>query len=344
VRIKQIILYHIPLNNLDTAMTPKNTRMPLQRALSDSSAVTKGSLRSSSIFNVEHATAVDSVKTVHCLEDELVKLRDSTKDALQQAWEEVEVLQQQCASHLDITTQLEADFMETKKKENYWHKRCLEAEMKSMQNNTSESSLLSTKSVLTVEGGSYTGWPSAKGFARGIQRQASIDTLDHFGKKNTRPALGDRSMSVQGTSTNNLICDDDDDYVVNLKTKVTSRESAVRSLERTVAQHVKAMHTMQAEMQCMMEAQRIKEKNAQANYLRKEDIIVKEITSLHQDLDTKLKIIASQKKRIKEYKVYIKELTNELERSLQILQVAEPEISPVKIRQKKQVEKGKLGA
>ena len=64
---------------------------------------------------------MESVRTVHSLEGELVRLRESTKDALQQAWEEVETLQQQCAAHLEITTQLESDFVETKKKEEYWH-------------------------------------------------------------------------------------------------------------------------------------------------------------------------------------------------------------------------------
>jgi hypothetical protein len=43
-----------------------------------------------------------TVKTVQALEAELIRLRESTKDALKQSWEEVETLQQQCAAHLDI--------------------------------------------------------------------------------------------------------------------------------------------------------------------------------------------------------------------------------------------------
>ena len=110
-------------------------------------------------FHGEVAT-MESVRTVHSLEGELVRLRESTKDALQQAWEEVETLQQQCAAHLEITTQLESDFIETKKKEEYWHKRCLEAEKQLMQNaaDTPPSSKLS----LGSQEKNFIAWPSIR--------------------------------------------------------------------------------------------------------------------------------------------------------------------------------------
>jgi len=85
----------------------------------------------------------------------------------------------------------------------------------------------------------------------------------------------------------------------------------------------------------MMEAQRIKEKNAEASYLRKEDAMEKQITALHEAVEEKAKLIVSQKKRVSEYKVYIKELTHELERVLKILQVAEKKginLRPTKIK------------
>jgi len=304
-------------------------KAPVQRTVSDISAVTYHSLHSSSLFPGESAT-IESVRTVHCLEAELVKLRESTKDALQQAWEEVEILQQQCASHLEMTTQLEADFMKTKKKEHYWHKRCLEAEKQYMQSNGPENSPQTSRSNLSVEVGSFIGWPSIRGFARGIHRETSADTVDG--------TLGEMSKSSLMTTSSNSW--QNDGAIADLKMKVTSRESAVESLERTVAQHVKAMHTMQSEMQCMMETQRIKEKNAQANYLRKENVIGKQMTSLHKDLEKRLKIIGSQKTRIREYKVYIKEVTRELRIALDILQGVESRgftlVEP-KSRQKKKV-------
>lgn len=80
---------------------------------------------------------------------------------------------------------------------------------------------------------------------------------------------------------------------------------------------------MQAEMQCMMETQRIKEKNAQNNFVRKESLYQKEINSLQDIAQKKTVSLASQKKKINQYKLYIGELTKELERVLTIVQKAE---------------------
>jgi cell division protein FtsL len=324
-------MYSAPPSNFLMTTT---RRSPPQRAVSDLSASTHHTLHSTSLFPGESAT-IESVRTVHCLEAELVKLRESTKDALQQAWEEVEMLQQQCASHLEITTQLEADFMETKKKEVYWHKRCLETEKQLMQSNPSEySPQLSKRSVTNIEG-IFVGWPSIRGFGRvSMNRQPSIDTIDSG--KSSKRSLDDYSARMSSSNSMKSECCDKE-LVNDLKVKLFSREQAVQSLERTVAQHVKAMHTMQSEMQCMMETQRIKEKNAQTNFLRKEDAIVKQISALHAELEKKINLVSSQKKRIGEYKVYIKEVTRELERALKILEVAKAngfEISPSKAKRR----------
>lgn len=272
---------------------------------------------------------MESVRTVHSLEAELIRLRESTKDALQQAWEEVETLQQQCAAHLEITTQLESDFVETKKREEYWHKRCLEAEKQLMQNVTDSPS--SSKRSLTSQEKNFIGWPSIR-----MMKNRSNE------ENNSRRTLGDSSVSSSQimSSCQSLRTypeDHDEERIQELEAKISSRDAAVRSLERTVAQHVKAMHTMQAEMQCMMETQRIKEKNAQANYLRKEDAMEKQITTLHDAMEEKIKLMATQKKRISEYKAYIKELTRELERVLKILKLAEKkgiELRSVKLKRK----------
>jgi cell division protein FtsL len=266
---------------------------------------------------------MESVRTVHSLEGELVRLRESTKDALQQAWEEVETLQQQCAAHLEITTQLESDFVETKKKEEYWHKRCLEAEKQLMQNVADTGNQPSSKRSLLSHEKNFISWPSIR-----MMKNRSHDD----NSSSRRTSIGSSQMM---SSCKSLAYPEEDDKVHELELKMASRDAAVQSLERTVAQHVKAMHTMQAEMQCMMEAQRIKEKNAEASYLRKEDAMEKQITALHEAVEEKAKLIVSQKKRVSEYKVYIKELTHELERVLKILQVAEKKginLRPTKIK------------
>lgn len=77
--------------------------------------------------------------------------------------------------------------------------------------------------------------------------------------------------------------------ITELETKLKDREQAIGSLEQTVEQHVKAMHSLQAEMQCMMETQRIKEKNTQAIYLRKGTFLQEQLSSLQDDIQKKEK-------------------------------------------------------
>lgn len=101
-----------------------------------------------------HSFGNEMMSVDHSLEAELIRLRESTKDALQQAWEEVETLQQQCTAHLEITAQLEQDLLETKRKEEYWHKRCLESEKLLMQTNSHD--------IRSIQEKNFVVWPSMK--------------------------------------------------------------------------------------------------------------------------------------------------------------------------------------
>ena len=259
-----------------------------------------------------------TIKTVHSLEAELIRLRESTKDALQQSWEEVETLQQQCAAHLDVTNQLEHDVVEARRKEEYWHKRCLEAEFKLLRGdkdgtnkktdvnnsdkpNKNRSNSINPMFLMT--------WPSigSKNKTEDDQNSELIEGMENYDfelEENTDPEL-------------------DDGKVVELETKLKDRESAISSLEGTVDQHVKAMHSMQAEMRCMMETQRIKEKKNQSTFHRKENFLENRISILEMDVKKKNSCISQQKKKGNDYKKYIGELAGELERVLVILQEAE---------------------
>lgn len=265
-------------------------------------------VRMSSMSMNNHAM---TVKTVHSLEAELIRLRESTKDALQQSWEEVETLQQQCAAHLDITTQLENDVIEARRKEEYWHKRCLDAEFQLLQGshdkkpekNDNSASRPSLNPMLLMT------WPSM-----GLTGFQGNDT----------PSIGeDFSLETKSEKGDNLSHQESAKAIVDLELKLQDRESAVSSLENTVERHIKAMHSMQAEMQCMMETQRIKEKKNQATFRRKESFLEEQMSTLQKEASKKDGTIASQKKRSTDYKRYIEELASELETVLTILQRAE---------------------
>lgn len=249
-------------------------------------------------------------QTIHSLEAELIRLRESTKDALQQSWEEVEALQGQCAAHLDITNQLENDIVEARRKEEYWHKRCLEAEFQLLQSNPQEqesSDNFNRKQTVQNHQNDNKAFqfnPLRMPFFKRDQDNDSID-----GSLHTHPSkFSQEDYQYQS------------EKVLELESKLQDREVAIRSLEETVERHVKTMHSMQAEMQCMMETQRIKERKSQAMFRKQESFLESQLNEMQNELETKDELMASQKKRSEEYKQYIEDLATELELVMSMLQ------------------------
>lgn len=247
----------------------------------------------------------------------MIRLRESTKDALQQSWEEVETLQQQCAAHLDVTNQLENDVVEARRKEEYWHKRCLEAEFKLLRgdqegNDKKTDGQKQHNRSHSMNPMFLMSWPSIGLKNKGQDDQDSTEEA-------AEGAVDDAFELEEEEADTEL----DSAKVLELEAKLKDRESAISSLEGTVDQHVKAMHSMQAEMRCMMETQRLKEKKNQSTFQRKENFLESRITALESDVEKKNSYISSQKKKMIDYKKYIGELAGELERVLGILQEAE---------------------
>jgi len=252
-----------------------------------------------------------NAKAVHSLEAELIRLRESTKDALQQSWDEVETLQQQCAAHLDITAQLENEIVEARRKEEYWHKRCLEAEFQLLQTDENhcdgDCKANAQKKIV-----------SARRQARSLVNPMLFMSWPMIRKEISSKSLDTKSVDSETQSLSKV-----NEKINDLEAKLDDREGAIMSLESTVERHVKAMHSMQAEMQCMMETQRIKEKKIQSNFRRKEKFLDRRITLLENENEKKDAAIKSQKRKSYEYKKYIEELASELERVLGVVQKAE---------------------
>ncbi len=256
-----------------------------------------------------------TVKTVHSLEAELIRLRESTKDALQQSWEEVEMLQQQCSAHLDITTQLENDVIEARRKQEYWHKRCLEAEFKLLQGNKNISlekgnnlarSISGSANVLKPMMGSLQSWTGLK-----IEpKEADDHSVSQMSMDHETEVLQERANEQA-------------EKIQELEVKLANRDSTIETLERTVERHEKTMHSLKAEMQCMIETQRLKEKRSKDTFSRKENFLNEQISNFQEDIQYKDKSIKSLKKRIGGYKEYIEELSAEMETMLRVLMSAE---------------------
>ena len=69
-----------------------------------------------------------AIKTVHILEAELLRLRESSEQALQQSTGEMEILVKQLDVHTYNIKKLRCNIVEAREKEDYWQKRCLDKE------------------------------------------------------------------------------------------------------------------------------------------------------------------------------------------------------------------------
>lgn len=95
------------------------------------------------------------------LAEELLWLRETSKAALQESWNEVEDLQCQCADHVDMETRLRAELTESFAGEENWRLRCLAAEeklptMPSDQESSHEDNLIKHPSIGSLHGISET--------------------------------------------------------------------------------------------------------------------------------------------------------------------------------------------
>lgn len=303
------------------------------------------------------------IKTIQTLKAELLRLRESSKKKLKRSRKEIETLKQCCATHLQSINHLENDVIEAKRKEKYWHKRCLDAEFKLLQDNNkrheSMSSCISFKNCLSETDKSNPiqiniereqGKPS---LYHDSTERAIGSTIKFVDRKSTICSVNGKSkhrvsttglcsmlgLSWQSVGKNNKVQDSEskDDHSSfeskserkqgyesseqqhcvekerELKAKLAEREYAIRSLEQSMENHVRAMHTLQAEMECRVETQRMKEEKNQVTHRQKESFLEDQLSNLKNDINKKNDLVTSQKKREDGYKKHIEKLESRLE-------------------------------
>jgi len=273
-------MFRLPLN----ASNPYSSRRSISSATSAS----------------DDATDAKGLEEKFNLDEELFRLRESTKAALQQSWDEVESLQQQCADHLQFTSQLEAQLIEVHEKEETWRLRCLTAEKKL------ESSQQTTK--LKPFRDTMRSWTNGRSVG-----------LDAVPSSQSEPNLPGAKTLISDESAQPEI----DGKIEQLSLKLSSRDIAIEGLEQTVEQHVKSMQNIQAEMLCLMETQRIKEKNITESHRRKEERLEKVVEFHRKKLVVKEACVEEHQRKLSDYRIYIEELTGELSKVLQVGQDVE---------------------
>jgi len=249
------------------------------------------------------AMCANAVEEKLNLEEELFRLRESTKAALQQSWDEVETLQQQCVVHLQFTSELEEQLMEARKNEDAWRIRCLAAEVRMQSSPEDENNhVLTANNKLNI-----------CQTMRAWSRTPNHDSITSW--KEPRLSVPQTPGEYAQSADNQK-----DEQIKELLLKLSSRHEAIISLEHTVEQHVRAMQYTQAETLCSMETQRIKEKHLSESHRRQEERLEKVVEFHRKQLIGKEASIDAHQKKLADYRIYIEELTTELAKVLQVVQ------------------------
>jgi len=104
---------------------------------------------------------------------------------------------------------------------------------------------------------------------------------------------------------------------------ISSRDQVIVSLEQTLNQELCNMQNMQAEIVCLIQAQGIKEKSLCSTHEKKEKHLEKLIKSLREKLKVNEMSTKEHNETLSACKLYIQELTAELERMLKTVKRAE---------------------
>lgn len=195
---------------------------------------------------------VTTEEDIKLLEEELSKLRNSTKQALRKSWEENEALEKKLADQDQVISRFEEEVSRARLKSQQWKARCRKAEDQlARQEEINKNIILAhqnkkngneeqTKTNEKDDNESPVIYEHGKGSLRSFMMKG-------WGKKNDKrndnhdPSQEDSSVTKEQKTPMELI--------QNLETKITSRDAAIASMEGTLQHHVRTMHTIQREVE-----------------------------------------------------------------------------------------------
>ena len=204
------------------------------------------------------------------LENELQRLRESTKQALHQSWDEVELLQEELSEHLELSAQVEADLVKSRENEEYWRKRCLEAE-----------------------------------------RLAGLDQADPAPMKFLRKlssTISNRSIIVDDiTESESELLQEKEEMIEELEKTIKDRDENIVALQCEVAKHRQTVTSMESEVRCMIETQRLRLQHQNT-----------QVQVLQSRLEKKGVHVRELDRKLVAYKNYVDELATEIENTLSL--------------------------
>jgi len=269
------------------------------------------------------------------LAEKLLRFREQSKTELQKSWDEVESLYRKRANYVKIKSQLEKSLKESAEREKMWRSRCLEAEaavthkskQKVLQHRNNTSSFrynmhLSSSRKLRRIDEAHTAESDEIISQSSEQRQLSYTGMSKRPtaslSNNTSPQkLSNDTEIGQSTQFSLKKKNQFSDLILQL----SSRDLIIASLEGVLNELYNHIQTVRLEMECLIEAQHIKEKNL----LSSDSIVRKQL--LQEKLLKKVELsnncVKQRERATLDSKNCIEDLANELEHLLKLVKIAE---------------------
>jgi len=228
---------------------------------------------------LKYRPSASNTPAVDQLKDELPRLHKVRRNALQQSWDELDILHKKCARHTEVISQHDNVIEQMRKKEKIWQGRCLAAEATLLEKSKARSSIRGafplSKLLENPQRSRRRLIFPQKPNDKAKSKEMSEQTLSRHYKK---LSLTETLQSWVGRN------DDHYEIPIELLLKIHSRDEAISSLEQTLDENIKSMQGLQAEMQSLVITQRIKEKKIHDSHLQKEEDFKRQVESLGNEL------------------------------------------------------------
>jgi len=229
-------------------------------------------------YRLNDRPLVNKTPAADQLKEESIRLDRSTRDALQQSWDEVESLQKECAISTARIAQHDNAIDEMRRKEKAWQGCCLIAEEKLREKLEKANSLQchiklsSPQHKQSVEDGNDEAELHRISEQRGSSRYNNILSYPKSGR------------SLAPKSGRSLACQNDDQNELELALKISSRDDAISSLEQVLDENIKSTQNLQAELQSLVVIHRMREKEIYDSHAQKEEDFKYQVQSLRKEL------------------------------------------------------------
>jgi len=216
----------------------------------------------------------DSCSPSEDLKEELIRLRESTRKALEQSWDEMGSLRRQCAISAEMVAQQNGALTKIEEKKKAWQLRCLSAEAKLQ-------AITQTQQRDTLH------YPKRLSLTQSIRRSLKAPVNNDKDDFKNWPKRLSLTQSIRRSLTapvNNDKDDSKDAIDLELVLKLSSRDKAISSLEHALDENTKYMNTMKLDMRNLKEKQRIEEENIKESYALREKQLEELVDSLQKEL------------------------------------------------------------